>query len=128
MKMNLHAHFLNTFMDKHPWDSSVKTKLRAIFKDHSSVRVNVEAYPDNKQVELSWQNSLPDSAKLLSNLIEAVVFGDAHDTSIKNACKHDKAVEDILEYALIKEEVTAVLEQLQKEKESSAAAERPRAR
>lgn len=62
---------------------------------------------------------LPTSAAKLTEAIEAIVYSDAHDSSLRTGTKYHKSLEDIMEYQLVKEDLDAVKDALRQEKEAA---------
>ena len=122
LKYQFHEYFLTTFIDKHPFALADKAKLRSVFADHQSIRTNLTARPGETDVEIAWRSKLAPSSNMVCELIEGICFGDAHDASLRTGVKYHKSVEDVLDYNLVKEEVAAILDTLQKEQHALAGA------
>ena len=117
MKYQCHKYFLTVFLDTHPFKAVCKKRIREVFADHAAVRNCLAPYPNAPPGELAWLGNLPDSTRKLSDLIEGLVFGEAHDSSLKQGIKYNKCVDDVLQYNLVKEDIDMILECLQKEQQ-----------
>ena len=72
-------------------------------------------YPTEPQVEISWQATMPASLTKFCEFVESVVFSDNHYTSLRTGIKYRKDVKAIMEYQLVKEDLDAIQELLEKE-------------
>ena len=71
--------------------------------------------PNQSTLEIFWQAAMPASLTKLCEFVESVVFSDHHDTSLCTGIKYRREVTDIMEYQLIKADLDAIQELLEKE-------------
>jgi hypothetical protein len=115
LKHQVHEHLLGAYLDEKGFPTASKAKARSVLCSHSSVRSYLTGYPTEPQVEISWQAVMPASLTKFCEFVESVVFSDNHDTSLRTGIKYRKEVKDIMEYQLIKEDLDAIQELLEKE-------------
>ena len=115
LKHQFLEHFLGQYLEEKGFPATSKAKARAVLCSHASVRSMLTNYPNQSTVEISWQASMPGSLTKLCEFVESVVFSDHHDASLRTGIKYRKDVTDIMEYQLIKEDLDAIQELLEKE-------------
>jgi hypothetical protein len=115
MKHQFHEYLLGPYLDEKGFPTASKAKARAVLCSHASVRSQLTNYPIEPQVEISWQAAVPASLTKFCEFVESVVFSDNHDTSLRTGIKYRKEVKDIMEYQLVKEDLDAIQELLEKE-------------
>ncbi|CAK0842067.1 unnamed protein product [Prorocentrum cordatum] len=115
LKMEVRDYRLHIFLEKHAFTADAKRRLREVLHGHDSARRCLAAYPDQKQVEISWQATLPGSARKFCDFAEAVIYGDSHDASLKTAVKYSKGAPDFLGCQLAKEDLDTIIDCVEKE-------------
>ncbi len=117
-KKQIRDYVTHSWLDTMDLTMEVKAKLREILIDHASYRKNC-GYRNNNLAQftppsgfLSWKSGWSQPVRMVLSLLEAVIFYQDHNGTLKSALHHGKTASEMLEYGGIGEELAVILDKL----------------
>ena len=105
LKRGILHHLLYKFMDSHPFSTKAKDICRQRLASHKEVRLWITALPEDKKgVDMSWAATESKSTMRFLHFVEALVYSDCYDTTLKVGVKSSKSADIVITYPSISED------------------------
>ena len=123
MKRELLHYFMEQFMDKHGFPSDTRTALHDSMSTFEKLYEHCLDKSTGEPTERSFLRCLSESGRRLLLFVESLVYRDTFDGTIKTGMKHGKSASEILEYTVLQNEVSSIVQRLQTERKVAQAAD-----
>lgn len=115
MKKQMLDYFLRNWLPNNGFPQEVVNGLTGRIDTHENYRKHYINYPNLPPPDLAWKRGWGNSADLMLQLIDDLVYCCALDATLKTGLKNRKTPEEIVTYGPIQERLTEVLDALKKE-------------